>query len=154
MAAGSEEQAPGLDDRGCLILVLAFVSRAYKTHHVSTGAIWTRSSRLRLATFGLFPFGLETAMADADTSREGIRSAADAIEEELKAITARREVLKDEQASEDKGKDPSGDDTDEDKRLIRMRKRALRNHVVGLAFSGGGIRSGTFAVGFLQGLAS
>ena len=34
-----------------------------------------------------------------------------------------------------------------------MRLEALEKHVVGLSFSGGGIRSGTFAVGFLQGLA-
>ena len=34
------------------------------------------------------------------------------------------------------------------------RLEALQAHLTGLAFSGGGIRSGTFAVGFLQGLAS
>jgi hypothetical protein len=42
----------------------------------------------------------------------------------------------------------------EDGRIAHLRERALRNHVTGLAFSGGGIRSGTFAVGFLQGLAA
>ncbi len=43
---------------------------------------------------------------------------------------------------------------DEDKGTRQLRLDALRSHVTGLAFSGGGIRSGTFAVGFLQGLAS
>ncbi len=42
---------------------------------------------------------------------------------------------------------------DEDARTKEFRLKALREHVTGLAFSGGGIRSGTFAVGFLQGLA-
>ncbi|MGO9923784.1 MAG: catalase family protein, partial [Isosphaeraceae bacterium] len=42
---------------------------------------------------------------------------------------------------------------DEDWRLAQARLEALEKHVVGLSFSGGGIRSGTFAVGFLQGLA-
>lgn len=42
---------------------------------------------------------------------------------------------------------------DEDARTKQFRLVALRNHVTGLAISGGGIRSGTFAVGFLQGLA-
>ena len=43
---------------------------------------------------------------------------------------------------------------DEDKGTRQLRLDALRSHVTGLAFSGGGIRSGTFAVGFLQGLAA
>ncbi|WP_165074396.1 patatin-like phospholipase family protein [Paludisphaera rhizosphaerae] len=43
---------------------------------------------------------------------------------------------------------------DEDARTKAHRLRALRGHVTGLAISGGGIRSGTFAVGFLQGLAA
>ncbi|MBV8270062.1 MAG: patatin-like phospholipase family protein [Planctomycetaceae bacterium] len=43
---------------------------------------------------------------------------------------------------------------DEDARTKAFRLQALRAHVTGLAFSGGGIRSGTFAVGFLQGLAA
>ena len=43
---------------------------------------------------------------------------------------------------------------DADARLTRARIDALGEHLAGLAFSGGGIRSGTFAVGLLQGLAS
>jgi uncharacterized protein YodC (DUF2158 family) len=43
--------------------------------------------------------------------------------------------------------------TDEDGRVKQARKWALEGHVTGLSFSGGGIRAGTFAVGFLQGLA-
>jgi hypothetical protein len=38
-------------------------------------------------------------------------------------------------------------------RLAFVRRNALRKHLVGLALSGGGIRSATFAVGVLQGLA-
>ncbi len=48
---------------------------------------------------------------------------------------------------------PAPADADEDRRLAEVRLEALGNHVVGLSFSGGGIRSGTFAVGFIQGLA-
>ncbi len=44
--------------------------------------------------------------------------------------------------------------TDEDASQKQARLAALRGHVTGLSFSGGGIRSGTFAVGFIQGLAS
>ncbi|HEY2157728.1 MAG TPA: patatin-like phospholipase family protein, partial [Isosphaeraceae bacterium] len=40
-----------------------------------------------------------------------------------------------------------------DRRLRDARGEALRKHLVGVAFSGGGIRSATFAVGVLQGLA-
>ncbi|MBV8607514.1 MAG: patatin-like phospholipase family protein, partial [Singulisphaera sp.] len=47
-----------------------------------------------------------------------------------------------------------GDAPDEDAALTAARLEALQTHLTGLAFSGGGIRSGTFAVGFLQGLAS
>ena len=46
------------------------------------------------------------------------------------------------------------DGDDEDRRQTEARVEALDEHLVGLSFSGGGIRSGTFAVGFLQGLAS
>jgi hypothetical protein len=42
---------------------------------------------------------------------------------------------------------------DADRQLIEARLESQREHTLGLAFSGGGIRSGTFAVGFLQGLA-
>jgi hypothetical protein len=53
--------------------------------------------------------------------------------------------------------EPASDDgagASADARLKPVRNRALDEHHVGLAFSGGGIRSGTFAVGILQGLAS
>ena len=43
---------------------------------------------------------------------------------------------------------------DADAQLTDIRNEALEQHLVGMSFSGGGIRSGTFAVGFLQGLAS
>ena len=38
--------------------------------------------------------------------------------------------------------------------MMRARLTMLDAHVTGLSFSGGGIRAGTFAVGFLQGLAN
>jgi predicted acylesterase/phospholipase RssA len=37
--------------------------------------------------------------------------------------------------------------------LVRLAKQAFHSHVTGLAFSGGGIRSATFNLGVLQGLA-
>jgi len=71
------------------------------------------------------------------------------IADELNAIYLRREKvfgIKREKEVENHG-------DDEDRRLTLVRLEALDKHVVGLSFSGGGIRSGTFAVGFLQGLA-
>ncbi len=41
---------------------------------------------------------------------------------------------------------------DADAQLTAARKAALEQHLVGMSFSGGGIRAGTFAIGFLQGL--
>jgi hypothetical protein len=43
---------------------------------------------------------------------------------------------------------------DADTRLTEARLESLGEHTVGLSFSGGGIRSGTFAFGFLQGLSN
>ena len=44
--------------------------------------------------------------------------------------------------------------SDTDAQMVRARVAMLDEHVTGLSFSGGGIRAGTFAVGFLQGLAN
>ena len=44
--------------------------------------------------------------------------------------------------------------SNEDEKLKQARLWSLKQHVTGLSFSGGGIRAGTFAIGFLQGLAS
>ncbi len=55
---------------------------------------------------------------------------------------------------------PSEDETraefeaDQDLQLALARRQAQEAHLAGLAFSGGGIRSATFAVGIMQGLAS
>jgi hypothetical protein len=46
-----------------------------------------------------------------------------------------------------------GEQAGEYSRINSVRKQALRKHLVGLALSGGGIRSATFGVGILQGLA-
>lgn len=43
---------------------------------------------------------------------------------------------------------------DTDAQMMRARVAMLDEQVTGLSFSGGGIRAGTFAVGFLQGLAN
>jgi hypothetical protein len=44
-------------------------------------------------------------------------------------------------------------DADTTRRVREQREAALETHLAGLALSGGGIRSGTFAIGFFQGLA-
>jgi hypothetical protein len=56
---------------------------------------------------------------------------------------------------EEYAKDASGAvRRDDDMRLTAARGLALDQHLAGLAFSGGGIRSATFCIGVLQGLAS
>ena len=85
------------------------------------------------------------------------------LQEELKLIATRRggpehvnrnaDDLLSEQGLKPEPPSPT-DRTDEDASQKRARLAALRGHVAGLSFSGGGIRSGTFAVGFIQGLAS
>ncbi|WP_435019955.1 patatin-like phospholipase family protein [Tundrisphaera sp. TA3] len=80
------------------------------------------------------------------------------IDEELENILKRRkhEFNLPDADQRHQGADPAaqaGGGTDEDHRLAEVRLKALGDHLVGLSFSGGGIRSGTFAVGFLQGLA-
>lgn len=74
------------------------------------------------------------------------------LERELKLIHARRRALFPGEAdAEPPAFDPM---PDEDRRVAAARAEALRMRASGVAISGGGIRSGTFAVGFLQGLAS
>ena len=50
--------------------------------------------------------------------------------------------------------DQSPKDGNQDELLAAARVKALSENLAGLAFSGGGIRSATFAIGVLQGLAS
>lgn len=67
----------------------------------------------------------------------------DVLDAELAAVNARRQALwKTNAAAPGDGRPKA-----------TARGRALDEALVGLAFSGGGIRSGTFALGFLQGLA-
>ncbi len=73
------------------------------------------------------------------------------IEDELKDIYSRRKYVFKLKNKEEEAEKKHGDD--EDLRLAQVRLKALEKHMVGLSLSGGGIRSGTFAVGFLQGLA-
>jgi Patatin-like phospholipase len=78
------------------------------------------------------------------------------LREELKLILERREKVENKSVGARTYADQatySARPGDEDARTKDLRLAALREHVTGLAFSGGGIRSGTFAVGFLQGLA-
>ncbi len=88
---------------------------------------------------------------------------AEVLEAELELIRSRRrEVLRQELARggrplavEDVADPPPGPTAgDADSRLTRARLRALDEHLAGISFSGGGIRSGTFAVGLLQGLSA
>lgn len=78
------------------------------------------------------------------------------LSEELKLIKHRRDVLAEGASgwSDEAANEVPVREGDEDARVKDLRLVALRNHVTGLAISGGGIRSGTFAVGFLQGLAA
>ena len=48
---------------------------------------------------------------------------------------------------------PGGAVANPDAEMMKLRVEMLDRHVTGLAISGGGIRSGTFGIGFLQGLA-
>jgi len=79
--------------------------------------------------------------------------------DELDAIRTRRECSEHDNPHADPLQDcalvenGNADETDEDEKVRRARARSLREHTTGLAFSGGGIRAATFAVGFLQGLA-
>lgn len=66
---------------------------------------------------------------------------------ELKAIGARRRIHR------PAWKPPVHDNDPTLSSIESTRKFALEHDLVGVTFSGGGIRSGTFAVGFLQGLA-
>ena len=81
--------------------------------------------------------------------------------DELNLIRRRRkEILREELKRQEKDVENSGDvlelkaDADSDARLTQARLLALDEHLTGISFSGGGIRSGTFAVGLLQGLSS
>ncbi|WP_422932017.1 patatin-like phospholipase family protein [Singulisphaera sp. PoT] len=91
----------------------------------------------------------------------------DVLEDELKAIDIRRESIHKEHKAKagvsagdealDDGLRPpvehESSEPDEYQRLAAIRRKALREHLVGLSLSGGGIRSATFAVGIIQGLA-
>ena len=90
-------------------------------------------------------------MDPRDRTSENV-TAAEVIASELAAIRLRRRSVYPTIGGAGEGAvlDPT---KDADARKIEARLETLEAHTVGLAFSGGGIRSGTFAVGFLQGLA-
>jgi len=112
--------------------------------------------------------------SSSDAVNGGHVSGAEVVRRELKWIADRREAVFRERVPADEL--PPGSDTatpqadprspeepppdggegssNDDARLVEARLDALDEHLAGLALSGGGIRSGTFAVGFLQGLAS
>lgn len=74
------------------------------------------------------------------------------LEAELGSVVARRRALFG--AADSTPAPVLAAQPDEDRRINAARAEALRLRVMGLSFSGGGIRAGTFAAGFLQGLAS
>jgi hypothetical protein len=84
--------------------------------------------------------------------------------EELEAIERRRTEacgavrsaeLKDRLDEYEKaGTDAPGSAAEQQRKIKTVRLAALDQHLAGLSFSGGGIRSATFAVGIIQGLAS
>ena len=98
---------------------------------------------------------LATASNAIDANSAAMKSpvaASDVIAEELKSIRERRrEVFRLKIADKIK---PTPVESNEDERLTVARSRTAAADAIGLSFSGGGIRSGTFAVGFLQGLAA
>src|SRR4051794_21489619 len=73
------------------------------------------------------------------------------LEEELGLIRVRRRAVEGD-SPPGGGQEQAPAAVNDDKRMMAARVAVLDEHVTGLSFSGGGIRSGTFAVGFLQGL--
>ena len=86
----------------------------------------------------------------------GPRMAAEVIEAELKLIRCWRkrayESITDYPKAHEEAEDGLSQ-VDLDRRLTKARLDSLEEHLVGMSFSAGGIRSGTYVVGFLQGLA-
>jgi hypothetical protein len=88
------------------------------------------------------------------------KSIADVMEQELNDILKRRaHQIRPRQGGPEAGPDKPVEPVQVgganiDDKMMQLRLRMLNEHVTGLAISGGGIRSGTFAVGFLQGLAN
>ena len=96
----------------------------------------------------------------------------DVLREELNLVSARRKVLFPRIVKRDRSPiaetaprrlsaawapdtdEPAKGEKDSDKAVTVQREIALDAHLAGLAFSGGGIRSASFAIGVLQGLAS
>jgi len=96
----------------------------------------------------------------------------DVLREELNLVSARRKVLFPRIVKRDPSPiaetaprclsaawapdtdEPAKGEKDSDKAVTVQREIALDAHLAGLAFSGGGIRSASFAIGVLQGLAS
>jgi hypothetical protein len=82
----------------------------------------------------------------------------DLLAAELRAVADRRRAfdVHSEGASQCPGEDPANDPEDLDKalaRVWRLRRWANQSGILGLAISGGGIRSATFALGIIQALA-
>jgi hypothetical protein len=78
---------------------------------------------------------------------------AEVLEAELELIEVRRRGINPGIEPEPRPT-PRVEFNDDDGRLMRARVEALNKHVTGITFSGGGIRAATFAVGFIQGMAS
>ena len=91
----------------------------------------------------------------------------DVLREELRLVKWRRKVLfprivdrifhkepKKIEMTDPDPDPPAEEEKGSDKAVEEQRENALKEHLAGLAFSGGGIRSASFAIGMLQGLAS
>jgi hypothetical protein len=93
--------------------------------------------------------------AEGPTTMSGGLKFSDVFSKELNAIGRRRQRLGIEPEIREKGEIPVRNDfVDEVKVEREEQTRAWESQLVGLAFSGGGIRSATFNLGVLQGLAS
>lgn len=80
---------------------------------------------------------------EAKSDENSPRNFSEVFEDELTAIGTRR-------GAPIIGETPK---CSEEERVQLLRKKALQSELTGIAFSGGGIRSATFCLGFLQGLA-
>jgi hypothetical protein len=101
--------------------------------------------------------GRNPPAAEAQAAGEAVpRTFSRVLWDELNLVRKRRDLVEGRPPRDDLAvpTDRGWDEDDEDRCLTIARNQSLDDHTTGLAFSGGGIRSGTFAVGVIQGLAS
>ncbi|HBI41448.1 MAG TPA: hypothetical protein DDY78_01150 [Planctomycetales bacterium] len=114
----------------------------------ATTAVYGSRFQLALAERRLFEAAAAYLKGKGDNERsESCSRAADAAKREEQRASRELHRVQSEQSEAEKGANP------EDPLLDEAREKALEQNLVGLSLSGGGIRSGTFALGVLQGLA-